>query len=614
MLNVYELEKSYGDKVLFDGASFTMTPGERLGMVGRNGSGKTTFFKILLGQETVDTGRIELPKHYSIGHLSQHIAFTEETILGEACLGLPEQEGGWYETYKAEAALMGLGFPLDRFETSPLLLSGGYQVRLQLAKVLLAEPNLLLLDEPTNYLDIVSVRWLKRFLRTWPNELVLITHDQDFMNSVTTHTVAIHRGKMRRMPGSTTKIYEILAQDEEIHEKTRVNSQKARRQQERFIDRFRAKASKARQVQSRIKQLSKQEKLDELDAISTLEFQFRSAAFSGAYLLQCSDVTFGYEEDQVLIQDLSIDLEKGDKVAVIGKNGKGKSTFLNLVAGELSTNAGSIRLQQNTRVAHYGQDNIDRLSANMTVEEEIIAVHPEHDRKASRGICGLMMFEGDDAEKPISVLSGGERARVLLGKLLVSPANLLLLDEPTNHLDMDSIDSLIEAIASFQGGAVIVTHNERVLHAVANRLIIFDQGETRVFDGTYQQFLEKVGWSDESDDKGQKAKPTSTNKKEARRKRAEVVAARTKALRPLKRKVDLQEAEIISLEERLAEVNEKLLKASEAGDRDGIQRLSPEHFQIQQGIEKAFRSLEAATQEHDRKSQDFDKRLEGLKG
>src|SRR3989304_1688767 len=251
MLKVSGLEKAYGSQVIFDNVSFVMNPGGRLGVAARNGHGKTTLFRMILGEEQPDAGVISIPSYYTIGHLSQHIHFIEDTVLKEGCLSLPVSEDGVDESYKVETILMGLGFSVDDFNRNPNEFSGGYQVRLNLAKVLVSEPNLLLLDEPTNYLDIVSVRWLIRFLRDWPNELMIITHDRNFMDNVTTHTMAIHRSKIKKVAGNTYKLYEQIAMEEEVYEKTRVNDDKKRKEIEEFVNRFRAKATKAKAVQSR---------------------------------------------------------------------------------------------------------------------------------------------------------------------------------------------------------------------------------------------------------------------------------------------------------------------------------------------------------------------------
>ena len=536
MIQVNNIDKCYGEQVLFDKAGFILNPGERVGLVGRNGHGKTTLFKMILGQARPDSGQINVPKGYIIGHLSQHISFSEKTVLREACLSLPETDDGIDETYKAEIILMGLGFTPEDFSTDPLDLSGGYQVRLNLAKVLVSDPNLLMLDEPTNYLDILSLRWLTQFLRNWKKELIIITHDRDFMDSVTTHTMAIHRCNMRKEAGPTDKVYQQLLLEEEIHEKTRVNDDKKRKETEDFINRFRAKASKAKAVQSRVKALQKKGRLEKLAEIRTLDFAFRSAPFTGKRLMDVNDLTFAFDNDgPPLINELSFSVGKKDRIAIIGKNGKGKTTLLNLLARELKTGPDIVNHHDQMQMAYFGQTNINRLNMHKTIEEEIMDVHPEGNRGASRKICGTMMFPGDAALKKISVLSGGEKSRVLLGKLLVSPSNMLMLDEPTNHLDMESNDSLIEAIDDFNGSVIVVTHSEMMLHALATRLIIFDDGKVTLFEGTYQDFLDRVGWKSENDSAAPRVKenmprPKSVNKKQLRRERAALLQMKSNAL------------------------------------------------------------------------------------
>lgn len=495
MLQLQNIHKSYGLQVLFDGITLQMTPGERLGLVGRNGHGKSTLFKIILGDEEPDQGKVVFPKNYRLGHLEQHLKFTKSTVLEEVCLGLPHDEQD--DAYKAEAILFGLGFAADDMGRAPREFSGGFQIRINLAKVLVSHPNLLLLDEPTNYLDIVSMRWLTEFLNEWPNEMIIISHDRDFMDSVTTHTAAIHRHKLKKIEGNTEKLYAQIIQEEEIHEKTRMNEHKKRRDMEVFINRFRAKASKASVVQSRVKMMAKLPQLDQLSKIESLDFEFRYQPFSAKILLDAQNLSFGFDKKHPLIQDLSLTIGATDRIAIIGKNGKGKSTLLNLLAGELKPNKGKIKSHTQTVIGYFGQTNISRLHPKMTVEDEVYNANTQLSRTQVRNICGTMMFDGDKAEKPISVLSGGEKSRVLLGKILATPSNLLFLDEPTNHLDMESIQTLVESIQNYPGAVLIVTHSEMILRAVATKLVIFHQGKAELFLGSYDEFLEKIGWEGE---------------------------------------------------------------------------------------------------------------------
>ncbi|MBU1153540.1 ATP-binding cassette domain-containing protein [bacterium] len=618
MFKVSGLEKAYGSQEIFSNVSFVINPGERIGLVGRNGHGKTTLFKMILGEEHPDAGIISVPKHYTIGHLSQHIRFTEDTVLKEGCLSLPVSEDGIDESYKVETILLGIGFTRDDFDLSPLMLSGGYQIRLNLAKVLVSEPNLLLLDEPTNYLDIVSMRWLTRFLRNWKDDLMIITHDRDFMDSVTTHTMAIHRCKIQKIAGSTQKLYQQILQQEEIQEKTRVNDEKKRNEIEEFVNRFRAKATKAKAVQSRIKSLEKMENLEKLSNIKTLDFSFRAAPFPGKWLMNAANISFSYQNDApLLINGLTVAVGKNDRIAIIGKNGKGKTTLLDILAGELQPQTGTIQYSQNLSVAYFGQTNVNRLNPQKTIEQEIMDTNSDCSKGVARKICGTMMFSGDNALKKVEVLSGGEKSRVLMGKLLVTPANLLLLDEPTNHLDMESIDSLVEAIEAFDGGVIIVTHSELILNAVATRLIVFDNGKVTVFEGTYQEFLDRVGWESErvdedEDNRSNSRQNKNINKKELRRLRAQLNESRSKTLGPLQKMIVDMEKNIMLLEKDVETESLALVEASEKSDSKAISRLSVSINKLNNRIAAIFKKLESLINEHDVKSKEFEQRLTEL--
>ena len=618
MIQVGNLSKSYGTQVIFDDIGFTVNSGERIGLVGRNGHGKTTLLKMITGEEKPDSGVIGVPNNYSIGYLSQHLSFTEDTVLKEGCLGLKPSDDGRDESYKVESILMGLGFTKEDFSRGPLELSGGYQVRLNLAKLLVSEPNLLLLDEPTNYLDIVSIRWLTRFLRSWKGELILITHDRDFMDGVTTHTMGIHRQKVRKIAGPTQKLYDQILMEEEVYEQTRINEEKKRKEVEQFINRFRAQATKAKAVQSKIKALSKKERLERMAEIKDLEFSFTCAPFTGKTLLEAKDVSFSYAPaSAALIERFGITIGKKDRIAVVGKNGRGKTTLLSLLAGELRPQGGSIARHPQTKQAYFGQTNIQRLDPSKTVEQEILDANPDQGRKAARTICGIMMFEGDAALKKVSVLSGGEKSRVLLGRLLVSPTNLLLLDEPTNHLDMESVDSLIEAIDAFDGAVVIVTHSEMILEAVAERLIVFDDDTVSVFDGTYQDFLARGGWRDEEEASPARRQPAEGRgngayRKDLRRLKAELIDSRSRTLGPLQSRITGVEEEITSLEGRLEKETHALVDASVKGDGEAIRDLSKSTHEARARIDLLFDELEALADELASRTKEFEQQLAEL--
>ena len=497
MIQLNDISKHFGAQALFDDLDLIIGKGERIGFVGRNGSGKSTLFKIILGELTPDAGEVKTPKGYRIGTLDQHIHFTKPTVLEECCQVLTEDEE--YDWCKVERILFGLGFTEEDLDKDPASFSGGFQVRINLTKALVQNPNLLLLDEPTNYLDIVSLRWLRGFLRSFKGEVLLITHDRDFMDSVTTHTIGLTRKRLRKYKGNTTKFYEQVFVSDEIYEQTRMNQEKKKKDLQKFVDRFGAKASKAAQAQSKAKQIEKLGTLSKLSDEHNLGFKFHYKNCPGKVILETKGLSFSYTQnpEDDLFSNLSLSIGRHDRIGIIGKNGKGKSTLLNVLAGELEARTGSITSHPSLSMGHFGQTNIERLQVGNTVQIEITESNPDLTVSQVRKICGTMMFEGDLANKKISILSGGERSRVMLGKILAHQSNLLLLDEPTNHLDMESIESLTTEIQNFKGAVFVVTHSELMLRSIANKLIIFHKGIAELFDGTYDEFLEKIGWETE---------------------------------------------------------------------------------------------------------------------
>ena len=614
MIRVENLTKSFGDQILFDGLGFSVNQKQRIGLVAQNGHGKTTLFRMIAGEERPDSGSIIIPKNYRIVYVQQHLEFTADTALNEGIRALPEQEKDHY--WKVEKILAGLGFSREDFDRHPNEFSGGLQVRLNLVKALVAEPDLLLLDEPTNFLDITSIRWIEQFLSNWPHELMLITHDRSFMDKVVTHTMGIHRRKLRKIAGNTTKYYNQIAQDEEVFEKTRINDERRRKEIQQFITRFRAKARLANLVQSRVKTLKKMEKKDRLEELKLLDFSFRSSPFPGKQILTCRHLAFAYNEQKPLIKDFSVSMGAGERVCVVGKNGKGKTTLLKLLAGKLTPQSGQTNYHPSTIKGFFEQTNVNSLVDTRTVEEEILYSHPDIDRQRARNICGAMMFSGDEALKKISILSGGEKSRVMLGKLLATPVNLLLLDEPTNHLDMESCDALLAAIDLFEGTVIMVTHNEMFLHTLAQKLIVFQNDEIDVFEGRYQEFLAKGGWHDEKlpESKGRSQEtPSGTDtrqaKKELRRKRSEIVNRRSKTVKPLEKRIARLENDIESHEVELKHLNNDMQQASQDQDGTKISELSQSIHACQSTIDNLFDELEKVTDEFDTQNAVFDQEL-----
>ncbi|MFH2092114.1 MAG: ATP-binding cassette domain-containing protein [Pseudomonadota bacterium] len=611
MLNIDMISKSFGGQVLLDSTGFRINSGERVGLVGRNGHGKTTLLNLIIGTDHIDEGQISFPTGYRIGFLSQKIEFSKNTVIEEAMLGLSVHEKD--HSWKAEKILAGLGFSQADMTRDPNLFSGGFQVRLNLAKVLVSEPDLLILDEPTNYLDITSIRWISRFLKTWPREVLLVTHDRGFMDAVVTHIAGIHRLKIKKIQGDTAKYYLQVATDEEVHEKTRQNDEKRKKEIELFITKFRAKARLANMVQSRIKTLEKNKVSDKLEKLKCLDFSFNYLPFSGKQLMLVEDLGFGWDKENPLIQNLTFNVYPEDRIAIIGQNGKGKTTLLKLLNSDLTPDHGTIKINPGVSHDYFEQTNVQSLNDNFTIEEELMATSKDVDRQAARNICGAMMFEQDAALKKISVLSGGEKARVMLGKLLMKPLNLLLLDEPSNHLDIESCDAFISALVNFEGAVVIVTHNEMFLHSIANRLVVFKNNEVSVFDGTYQEFLEKEGWDEEDllSDKKQIRLPV-LNKKELRQKKSEIIQEKSRTLGPVKKKISSLEQSIEKNEGLIEQQHQAILIASQEQDGQKIQQLSRELARLQKENDQLYENLEQAMESFEKIETMFDNQLEQL--
>ncbi len=594
MIQLTNLSKSFGGQTLFNDVNFKMQSGQKIGFVGRNGSGKSTLFKMILGEESHDSGSISIPKNYRIGALKQHLVFTEPTVREECALVLPEDEQ--WNFYKIEKLLFGLGFSEADLDKDPLSFSGGYQIRINLVKLLATEPNMLLLDEPTNYLDIISLRWLRGFIKEFDGEVILITHDRDFMDSVTTHTMGVQRKGLHIVSGDSHKYYGTLELADETYEKTKANQDKKRKELEEFVARNKARASTAALAQSKQKELDKMEEMDDLLTDTNLSFNFNYKDTPAKILFRANGLGFGYNPDEPLFQNITFAMEKGKRIAIIGKNGKGKSTLLNYIAGEMKEQQGSLEFHPSTEFAHFGQTNIERLNTQVTIVEEIASMSKDVGIPQARNIAGRMMFSGELGDKKIEVLSGGERSRVMLGKIIATPTNLLFLDEPTNHLDMQSIEALADAIDAFDSSLIMVTHSEMLLHRLADALIIFHNGGAEYFDGTYADFLEKIGWEEEEGNVKSKKKKPKIDYKERKRLRKIVTKERNEERKSFVKEIKESEEKIEKLELEMAKKNKILTEASNKGDNSAIMEYSKEVGLLQQQIDELFEKLELATE------------------
>jgi ATPase subunit of ABC transporter with duplicated ATPase domains len=537
MISFSRISKQYGRQILFVDASFQLNPGEKVGLVGPNGSGKTTLFRLITGEEQPDEGEVSVPRKLTIGYFRQDVeemsgrSVLDEAIAGSGRLGDLHHEldalndamadplragdmdrtlarfgevqeeyehlGGYALENRAREVLHGLGFDDERIDGDAGALSGGWKMRVAMARVLLGEPDVLLMDEPTNHLDLESILWLEAFLKSRQGALLMTSHDREFMNRLVSRIAEIDGGEIVAYSGN----YDFYERERTIRETNReaayARQQAMLAKEQRFIDRFAAHAAKAAQVQSRVKALEKIEKIELPKKRAVVKFDFRQPPRSGDQVAVLDNVTKAYGR-RVVHQRLSLTIRRGERWCVMGKNGAGKSTLLKMVAGALAPDAGAITLGASLKLGYFAQQALDVLKPDLTIEEQLQIDFPHESIGALRSLAGAFQFSGDDTDKKIRTLSGGEKTRLVMARMLLHPPNFLVLDEPTNHLDLATKEMLLEALADFDGTMLFVSHDREFLRALSNRVLELGgesgtDAEPHAYPGSYVDYVTRTG-------------------------------------------------------------------------------------------------------------------------
>jgi ATP-binding cassette subfamily F protein 3 len=600
MLSVSALEKTYAGRVLFSDVGFSIIRGDRLGLVGPNGAGKSTLFSILLGEITPDAGRVTWERGASIGFLPQESApVGDETVLSLALSHVPEHSD-WEAEPKAKRILRGLAFRESDFERSAKTLSGGWVMRAHLARLLVQEPDLLLLDEPTNHLDLESLIWFQDYLQGYPGSILMISHDREFLNVLTDGILEIARSKIFRYTGNYDSYLQQKVAREQQHEAAYANQQREIAKLQTFVDRFKAKASKASSAQSKMKMIDKMDVLSAPETREkTVQFRFPQPQRSGQRVMTMKGIDFSYGTTPVY-QGLDFEIERGARTVLVGPNGAGKSTLLKLLAGALNPQGGERELGHNVKLGYFAQYRMDTLNPKHTVLQAAQDMDKPVPEVAARSILGSFLFRGDDVFKPVGILSGGEKSRLALVKLLLDPPNFLLMDEPTTHLDMGSIDALIGALSQFEGTLVFISHDVHFIRAMATSVIHIDSGHLTPYAGDYQYYLDKTKsgsarealtasltnhqpstWTNSGEKKGAQART-----KEQKRLESQDRQARNKQKRELEQRIAQLEAAIAEKEKRGAEVLALLQNPDTWSDASKAMALQKEHDELDAALQK----------------------------
>ncbi|MEP1151486.1 MAG: ABC-F family ATP-binding cassette domain-containing protein [Balneola sp.] len=645
MLQLEKISLALGDRDLLDEITVLINPGERIGLVGPNGAGKSTLLKIIMGIQEKDSGSIQLSNEETLGYLPQdgvdpdyeltvieevETAFADIFELEEEVNDLQQKlaevdpqssehekllekygvlqtklEASGLYTLRSdvEKILMGLGFKESDFNRNTSEFSGGWLMRIALGKLLLKKPTYLLLDEPTNHLDIESLQWMENFLNSYDGAVIVVSHDRTFLDTITNRTLSIRRGSMSDYSGNYTFYEKKWAEERELLINAQKNQEKQLKETEEFIDRFRYKASKARQVQSRVKQLEKIERIEIEDELANVSFSFPEPTRSGQIVMQLENIKKSYG-DNVVFDGLDYEIERGDKIAVVGPNGAGKSTMIRILAGMEPIQGGERIEGHKVTTNYFAQHQAEDLDLKKDALEVMMSAGSNEKESRLRSILGSFLFRGDDVFKKVKVLSGGEKSRLALAKMLLSPANFLIFDEPTNHLDMSSKNILQQAIQQYEGTCVIVSHDRAFLDPIVGKVLEVQQNKVRTYLGNVSYFLDKKKEEAEAL-KNQEAQQESDSsnsedgalsRKEQRRIEAERRNKLSKQLNPIKKKMEQVEKEIEASEQRKNEIEALMAEVDFYEDGEKVKKTSLEYEQLKMDLTAHYSKWEEYAQ------------------
>ncbi|OEK00623.1 ABC transporter ATP-binding protein [Roseivirga sp. 4D4] len=611
MIAINNLSYLIGDRALYDNASLHIKPNDKIGLIGLNGKGKSTLLHLIIGNYQATSGEISKSKDCTIGFLNQDLLSyqSDESILAVAMQAFEranalqqkidiilkqmetnyeehlvdkltkaqdeyEALGGYSLQSEAEAILEGIGFRTEDLQRPLREFSGGWRMRVMLAKLLLQKPSLLMLDEPTNHLDLPSIQWIENYLRNYEGAIIVVSHDRQFLDNVITSTVEVARQSLTHYAGNYSFYLKEKTLREEIQKNAFENQQQAIKQTERFVERFRSKATKARQVQSRVKALEKMDLIEDVvDENMTMNFKFGFKQKSGRFIIELNNISKAYGDLQIL-KNTSAQIERGDKIALIGANGKGKSTMLRIIAGTEPIE-GERKEGFNVLTAFYAQHQLEALNLQNEILDELKQAGSNKTEGELRGILGCFLFQNDEVFKKIKVLSGGEKSRVALSKTLLSEANFLMMDEPTNHLDFLSVNILTQALQQYEGTFVIVSHDRHFVSQIANKIWYIEDAQLKEYPGTYEEY-EYWQSKREKQEAAETAKPKSETKVKASHPKPRD-NEQEKELKRLQKELASVETKIETLESEVANIEEELGKPEVFGNPDLLAEKSTMH-------------------------------------